>query len=201
MFKSNKSGVSKKQKNNLILKLLEVFTILTVLFIAVSIVKDIFAYWTNYTNEIVNNFTVSGERQVTYNYHLLDDDSILQDSQTESVEIGNTVTLNSSKILNNESYTFVNFKIGETVYNLNDQFIMPNENVVIDEYYVNNYSITYVLNGGTNNDSNPTSYTMLDTINLEPATRPARIASRSADMFSPIVQEMLLQQLQKELVI
>ena len=171
MFQINKSGESKKTKGKLILKLMEMFAIILLLCTTVSLVKDIFAYFTNYTNEIANNFTISGERQITYNYHLLDDDSILREPQTESVEIGKTITLNSSKIINDERYTFVNFKIGETEYSLNDEFVMPRDNVVVDEYYVNNYSITYELNGGTNNASNPIKYTMLDTINLEPATK------------------------------
>ena len=170
-FKKTTNQKNNDVKNCFVAKLIIFFSILAVLCVTASFIKDIFAYWTNYTNELTNNFTVSGQRQVTYNYHLLDDDSILQDPQTENIDIGETVTLNSSKIINNESYTFVNFKIEGTEYHLNDQFVMPSENVVVDEYYVNNYSITYVLNGGTNNMSNPNKYTMLDTINLQPATK------------------------------
>ena len=172
MFKASNLGNGKKNvKDNLVLKVIMIISIFAIFCVTVSFIKDIFAYWTNYTNEIANNFTVSGERRITYNYHLLDDDSILQDPQTESAEIGSTVSLNSSKILNNESYTFVNFKIGETEYNLNDEFVMPNTDVTVDEYYVQKYSITYVLNGGTNNNDNPSIYTMLDTITLNAPTK------------------------------
>ena len=146
-------------------------SLLLLLFIIGIFAKGVYAYFTNYTAGLTNNFTVSTGRQITYNYHLMDDNSIIQSAQTEYVEEGETVTLNSSKILNNANYTFVKFRIGETDYNLNDTFTMPNNDVVVDEYYMNNYSITYMLDGGTNNVSNPSQFTMADTITLQPATK------------------------------
>lgn len=97
--------------------------------------------------------------------------ALFGESQIEKANVGGTITLNSNKILNNEDYIFVKFKIGETEYSLNDEFIMLDEDVVVDEYYVRKYTITYELDGGTNNSNNPDKYTMLDTFNLQPATK------------------------------
>ena len=172
MFNYNEpKKIEKKIRNKITEKLIITISILAFLCMIMPLVKSVYAYFINYTNEIVNNFTVSANRSITYNYYLLDDDSQIQQSQTEEAETGETITLNSSKIINNENYTFVKFKKGQTEYNLGDQFIMPDENIVIDEYYAYNYTITYELNGGTNNQNNPNKYTMLDTINLESATK------------------------------
>ena len=159
---------SKQTKGSSVLniKLLKLFAIFVILFVSTSIVKNVFAYFTNYTNEITNNFTMIAEKDLTYNYHLLDNNSLLQDSHTESVRVGENIVLDSSKIINDEHYTFVKFKVGETDYSLDDVFVMPGHDAVIDEYYVGNYTITYVLNGGTNHENNPSGFTMLDTINL-----------------------------------
>ena len=172
MFNCNQpKKIEKKIRNKITEKLIITISILAFLCMIMPLVKSVYAYFVNYTNEIVNNFTISANRSITYNYYLLDDDSQIQQSQTEEVETGETITLNSSKIINNENYTFVKFKKGQTEYNLGDQFVMPDENIVINQYYAYNYTITYELNGGTNNSNNPSKYTMLDTINLESATK------------------------------
>ena len=75
------------------------------------------------------------EKDLTYNYHLLDNNSFLQDSYTESVRVGENIVLDSSKIINDEHYTFVKFKVGETDYSLDDVFVMPGHDTVVDEYY------------------------------------------------------------------
>ena len=38
------------------IKLLKLFAIFVILFVSTSIVKNVFAYFTNYTNEIAKNF-------------------------------------------------------------------------------------------------------------------------------------------------
>lgn len=171
MFKFNESNKIKDNKRKVIVNLIELFVVLAIVCMTVPFIKDIFAYFTHYTNAIVNNFTAATQRQVTYNFNLLDDNSTLDDPLTEDVDVGDTVTLDSSKIIDDASYTFVNFEINGTEYDLDDEFVMPNADVTVDEYYVRNNSITYVLNGGTNDANNPSSYTMLDTINLASPTR------------------------------
>lgn len=58
---------------------------------------------------------------------------------------------------NNQQY-FVNFPVNENLdWERNWTLI--------------NYTITYVLNGGTNSPNNPSTYTVLDNITFEPATR------------------------------
>ena len=51
--------------------------------------------------------------------------------------------------------------------------IKPDGSLVLKLYYDPiSYKITYVLNGGTNDSRNPATYTVLDTITFQPATRP-----------------------------
>lgn len=70
-----------------------------------------------------------------------------------------------------EGYTFGGWqKTGETS---NYVFTTKvNSDINLDAVWTpGNYKINYVLNGGTNNSSNPTTYTVTDTVNFQPATR------------------------------
>ena len=68
-------------------------------------------------------------------------------------------------------YTFGGWqKTGETSkYNFTTKV---NSDINLDAIWTaGNYKINYVLNGGTNNSSNPTTYSINDTVNFQPATR------------------------------
>ena len=68
-------------------------------------------------------------------------------------------------------YTFKEWrKTGATsAYNFNTSVT---SNINLDAQWTPvQYTITYVLNGGTNDSRNPSTYTVEDTINFEPATR------------------------------
>ena len=68
-------------------------------------------------------------------------------------------------------YTFGGWqKTGETSkYNFTTKV---NSDINLDAIWTaGNYKINYVLNGGTNNSSNPSTYSINDTVNFQPATR------------------------------
>ena len=92
----------------------------------------------------------------------------------------------TAKVGSQEGYTygFTNFTSEEVTPVLSEvsstetlkkaKVTMPAENVSITANgarEVNTYNIEYVLNGGTNSAQNPSTYTVEDTINLQPATR------------------------------
>ena len=68
-------------------------------------------------------------------------------------------------------YTFGGWqKTGET--SNYDFTTKVNSDINLDAVWTpGNFKINYELNGGTNNSSNPTTYTVSDTVNLQPATK------------------------------
>jgi uncharacterized repeat protein (TIGR02543 family) len=69
-------------------------------------------------------------------------------------------------------YTFTGWVEVDTFTSYNASSTMPDRSLtLIGTWVINDYSIAYTLNGGTNNGSRPTSYTVLDAIVITSPTK------------------------------
>lgn len=159
--KGKHSNKRKNKKSNIVPKIkILIFILLLVLFI-----KSIYAYFVS-EDSVTNLFTVKKTHTVTYNYYLVESlteepSTIIYASEEEQVSKNTKILLNESKIkTDNDLYEFIEFKIGDTSYKLGDKYKMPNEDIVINEYYGVKYTITYDLDDGSLEEENPESYTI-----------------------------------------
>lgn len=76
-------------------------------------------------------------------------------------------------VIENEGYVFKNWTIEGKTYSFKDySFYMPNHAVNIEaDFTLIKYKIEYILDGGTNNSSNPSSYTIEDNLSLYNPTK------------------------------
>lgn len=68
-------------------------------------------------------------------------------------------------------YTFNGWYDGNNLVSLEGKWTKTNDIFLIADWTINSYTISYILNNGTNNASNPSFYTVEDSIILENATR------------------------------
>ena len=99
------------------------------------------------------NDTVKLKSGSSYSVVVTTDDYALDCEQGISWANGDVKVWDNNVSLNN----------GKSFYGTaNNQWIWPNGNFCIKAFTTNNYAINYELDGGTNNDENPASYTKSD---------------------------------------
>ena len=111
------------------------------------------AYFTDKPEEKVNTFTIAELKEVTYVYSYIDENDnkhTLKDSETEKYFIGSTITL-ADKIDNTIDYDQVKIYVDNNEYTSNS-YVVNDDTTVEYVYYLNRYTITYNLDGGTLNN-------------------------------------------------
>ena len=114
------------------------------------------AKWTYYTLTTGTNDTSAGSYTV---------------KSAQNTTAGHSVTLSAST---NNGYTWLGWYDGDVMLtdDLSYTFTMPTENVTYTaKWEISTYSITYDLGGGTNAQSNPSTYTVLDAVTFAAPTR------------------------------
>lgn len=101
-------------------------------------------------------------------------------STTFTADAGSSVTMNSTRSITvpNGHYLANTFGTSDlsgswTRYTMPYTFTQPSKNLWIEyDFVANSYTITYNLNGGTNNSANPSSYNIHYGVSLKNPTRP-----------------------------
>lgn len=130
------------------------------------------AYFTDKPEEKVNTFTIAELKEVTYVYSYIDENDnkhTLKDSETEKYFIGSTITL-ADKIDNTIDYDQVKIYVDNNEYTSNS-YVVNDDTTVEYVYYLNRYTITYNLDGGTLNNPINTYTIMTPTFDLPTPTK------------------------------
>ena len=133
---------------------------------------DTVEMYTNYTSNSSYKISASIEYTVEGKYtypicakNTTSSSTIYYDSELSGVELFNSEYMNYRR-----GYTFVGWK--DQNGNLVDTYQFTENTTLTAQWDINEYTITYVLNGGTNSLLNPTIYTVEDAITFEPASKP-----------------------------
>ena len=144
--------------NNLnIAKKIMLYLIIFLNIIAIINIKDIYAYYTC-KETIDNTFTVESHT-ITYNYYIVScSGNIVQVDRTETQKgyTGTSIILGSDASLmisdNNNTYYKMDFKIAGTTYEKDSEYIVPANDVTIEQYY---YLTKYTVSFDTNSLVDP----------------------------------------------
>ena len=144
------------------------------LFVIIKPLDGISALLTSITPSSANAFTIKQIQKfnVTYKYSYIDENDVkhsLKSDVVEEVDEDTIITLGDN-IDNSVDYDQVKYFIDEIEYN-NSSYVISEDVVIEEVYYLNRYTITYNLNNGTLTNPITTYTSMTETFNLPTPTR------------------------------
>lgn len=131
-----------------------------------------FTNWTNEADEVITKIPENsvGNIKVIANWEIIEytifynlSDGINHPTNPTKYNVNDVVTLEAPL---KAGYTFDNWTDENDVIIILISKGTTGDITLTANYTIINYSITYVLNGGTNNSSNPATYTVIDQITL-----------------------------------
>ncbi len=135
-------------------------------------VNKVNAYITVTSEPAINRFTIASNKQVTYVYSYIDENSVkhtLAPSEVVPYPSGTVLTL-ADRIDNNVDYDQVRIHINNTTYT-NSTYTVIQDVTIEYVYYLNTYSITYNLDGGSMNNPIYNYTSMTPTFNIPTPTK------------------------------